>query len=54
MMMSAIPVIKTRNIEAIKCMSALKPQEATLRIPSTGCRERSPYNKVDEIRRNYV
>jgi len=54
MMMSTIPVIKTRNIKATKCMSALKTQEASLRIPSTGCRERSPYNKVDEIRRNYV
>jgi hypothetical protein len=25
--MSAIPVIKTRNIKAVKCMSALNPQE---------------------------
>ena len=25
--MSAIPVIKTRNIKAVKCMFALNPQE---------------------------
>jgi hypothetical protein len=45
MMMSTIPVIKTRNIKATKYMSALKPQEASLRISSTGCRERSQYNR---------
>jgi len=34
--MSAIPVIKTRNIKAVKCMSALNPQERSPRMPLTG------------------
>tara|TARA_B100000586_G_scaffold242620_1_gene196577 strand:+ start:90 stop:230 length:141 start_codon:yes stop_codon:yes gene_type:complete len=42
--MITIPVIKTRNIKATKCMSVLKPQEASLRMPSTGCRKRSPHD----------
>jgi hypothetical protein len=36
MIMSAIPEIKTRNIKAVKCMSALNPQEKSPRRPFTG------------------
>jgi len=43
MIRTAIPVIKTRNIKAVKCMSALNPQETSPRIPSTGCRKISPH-----------
>jgi hypothetical protein len=41
--MSAIPVIKTRNIKSVKCMSALNPQERSPRMPLTGCKKRFPH-----------